>query len=397
MKRLFSFLFLLAMAGFVGRAQVADSLVARQNTIMEARYLKSVFKVDEAIDTLSTLVGAAFDEEVLAELADCHYQNGDFENAAGTYTMLSSLRPDNLLYKVRLAAVMYRLKAYSQAIEYGKETMAADTIPALMSLVGDAFNQTEKPDSALVYYKLSLEKRPQSQAVVSKVAKLYLDKKDYQAALAAVEPYLEIVPDDFDIAPIKGLALYLTEAYEPAIEIFERQLELGNDNYGVHYNLGQCYMLTKEPKKAEKEYLSAWQIDSSDVNLAFSIAGAKAADPFKFFELDVRPWLDKVLEMVEPDHTLMSKVHQQYGFGYYKKLDSWDKAIEHYKEAYNYNPSLISALSTIAYCYEQKKDYKSAIIWYEKYLKVANPGTKGYNFAKESLDFLKGELFMDEK
>ena len=51
---------------------------------------------------------------------------------------------------------------------------------------------------------------------------------------------------------------------------------------------------------------------------------------------------------------------------------------------------------TIAYCYEIKKDYKHALEWYEKYLKVATPGSQGYEFATKSIDYLKGELFMEE-
>ena len=78
-------------------------------------------------------------------------------------------------------------------------------------------------------------------------------------------------------------------------------------------------------------------------------------------------------------------------------LCHWDEAIAHYQKAYGYNPKFISALTNIAYCYEQKKDYKSALEWYEKYLKVAKPGSRGYNFATQSVKYLKGELFMEEK
>ena len=80
---------------------------------------------------------------------------------------------------------------------------------------------------------------------------------------------------------------------------------------------------------------------------------------------------------------------------YYRQMD-WNKAIEYYSEAYRYNPEFISAISTVAYCYEQLKDYKSAAAWYEKYLTLAKPGSKGYNFAKQSLNYLKGELFIGE-
>ncbi len=110
----------------------------------------------------------------------------------------------------------------------------------------------------------------------------------------------------------------------------------------------------------------------------------------------MKPWLDKTLEMLEPDHAFLSRVHQQYGLGYYRSLAAWDQAIAHYKEAYRYNPNFISALSTVAYCYQMKKEYKQAAEWYEKYLKVARPGSSGYEFATENLQYVKGELFMEE-
>ena len=43
-----------------------------------------------------------------------------------------------------------------------------------------------------------------------------------------------------------------------------------------------------------------------------------------------------------------------------------------------------------------KVDRRKAIEWYEKYLKVASPGSKGYEFAKDNLEYLKSELFMTE-
>ena len=81
---------------------VADSVELRTAALRQARYLKSIYKTDAAIEALSPFVmPGRLDEEVLAELADCHFQSGDYQTAAGTYVLLSTLAPDNLLYKVR--------------------------------------------------------------------------------------------------------------------------------------------------------------------------------------------------------------------------------------------------------------------------------------------------------
>ena len=380
----------------VVHAQTQDSLDLRKGILAEARYLKSIYKTDEAIVKLSELVKPeGFDEDVLSELADCHFQSGDYESAAGTYFLLSSRAPDNVLYKIRQMQTYARIKAWPQSIQAGREILQLDSIPAVLSFIGDSFRQMESADSALWYYRRSLAMRPMNESVVAKAVNVLIGKGDYDGAISLTGAFLAEDPDNTLVAPLEGLSYYRKGDYESAISVFQRQEDIGNDTYPIHYYLGQSYWHTKVMYRAEEELLSAWQIDSSDVNLAYSIAAVKS-DGYRPFEKEVKPWLDKAWEMIQPDPATMSRLHQQYGLGYYRRQDSWDKAIEHYKEAYRYNPKFISALSTIAYCYEIKKDYKHALEWYEKYLKVATPGSQGYEFATKSIDYLKGELFMEE-
>lgn len=377
-------------------AQEADPQSDRGQVLKEARYLKSIFKIDEAIEKLSAFVTPdRFDEDILSELADCHFQNGDYESAAGTYLLLTSKSPRNILYKVRQMQTFYRMKAFAQSAEAGKAVLQLDTIPAIAALVGDSFNQADMPDSALTYYRLALSVKPLNESVVSKASRILLSRRDYDGAIQMANEYLSMDPDNFTIAPIKGLAHYSKNEYVPAIEVFERQEKLGNDSYPVHYYLGQCYWHTEVMYRAQEELLAAWQIDSSDVNLAYSIA-AVYADSNLSFDKDVKPWLDKAMDMLQPDPMIMFRLHQQYGVGNAKQF-RWNEAIAQYQKAYGYYPKAISLLTNIAYCYEQKKDYKTALEWYEKYLKVAKPGTRGHTFATQSVKYLKGELFMEEK
>ena len=73
-KYLFIAIWMMACVPLWAQTSHRDSLLA------EARYLKSIFRTDDAIEKLSDLVQPeAMDEVVLAELADCHFQSGDFE------------------------------------------------------------------------------------------------------------------------------------------------------------------------------------------------------------------------------------------------------------------------------------------------------------------------------
>jgi len=387
---------LLTAALLVCAASLQAQTTHRDSVLAEARNLKSIYRTDDAIEKLSALVQpGAMDEGVLAELADCHFQSGAYEDAVGTYFLLSSKAPDNLLYKIRLMQAYSRQRAYPLSIQAGRAILQQDSIPAVLSFVGDSFRQLEQVDSALWYYRRSLAQKPMNETVLSKAVGILIDKEKYDEAIAQSEPFLAEDPDNMTIAPLQGLAYYRKGDYETASKIFQRQEDLGNDTYPIHYYLGQSYWHTKIIYRAEKELLAAWQLDSSDVNLAYSIAAVKR-DAVRPFERDIKLWLDKALKMLEPDPVVMSRIHQQYALGYYAREDSWDLAIAHYKEAYRYNPKLISALSTIAYCYQQKKEYKTAIEWYEKYLKVARPGTRGYEFAADNLKYIRAEKFMEE-
>ncbi len=392
MKR--TFLFLLWMTVCVPSLWAQTS--HRDSVLAQAKYLKSIYKTDEAIEMLSALVNPQMlDEQVFAELADCHFQSGDYETAAGTYFLLSSRIPGNVLYKIRQMQIYSRLKAWPLSIQAGREVLQIDTIPAVLGVIGDSFRQMEQGDSALWYYRRSLAYKPMNEAVLSKAVNVLLSADQYDEAVAITEPFLAEDPDNTTIAPLKGLALYLKGNYKEAVKVFQRQEEIGNDTYPIHYYLGQSFWHENVTYRAEQELLAAWQIDSSDVNLAYSIAAVKA-EALRLFEDDVKVWLDKAMDMLQPDPVMMSRIHQQYGVGYFRRQDSWDQAIEHYKEAYRYNPKNISALSTIGYCYEYNKDYKNALEWYEKYMKVARPGSSGYNFVKKSIEQIKGELFMEE-
>ena len=383
-----------ALLSGAAAAQPADSL-ARREVLAEARYLKSLFKTDAAIERLSGLVTpGVVDEEVLSELADCHFVNGDYETAAGTYQLLSLHEPDNLLYRIKQMQIAFRMKDYLASASLGRSILARDSIPAVAALAGDAYNLAGLTDSALVCYRQALALKPRNEAVVSKAANLLLTAKDYDGVLSMTGDYLAMDPDNFTVAPIRGLAYYLTAQYDSATVVFKRLEDLGADNYPLHYYLGQSYWHTNVTYEAERELLKAWALDSSDANLAVSIAAVKT-EMYRPFDKQVKPMLEKAEAMIRPDSALVSRIHQQYGASYYR-LEQFDQAIPHYQEAYRYNPSFIQAISTIAYCYERLKKYKEALDYYERYLKLARPGSRGYEFAKKTIDYIKGELVMNE-
>ena len=369
----------------------SSQTAAYNAALKKAAYLKSVLKFDEAIELLSGLnEGPVFDERLQAELADCHFLNSDYASAIGAFRLLCAKRPENLAYRVRLMQLLFRMEDYAGACAEGGKILARDSIPAVSALVGDCFMKLRLPDSALVHYSNALRARPADPRLISKKAGILLDRKLYKETLALVNPYMEAYPDDMTAGPVQGLALYLMEDYAKSREVFQHQEDIGNDSYGVHYYLGLSNQRLFEFRKALPQFEKAWQIDSSDASLALSLAevlSKTGKNPL--------PWLAKAEALVAPDPAFISELYSQRG-AYHLSWERFDKALEAYLKAYGSNPRSLSSIANIAYCYEMKKDWKSAALWYEKYLKAGKPGTKGYDFAVESLRYVRSQLFMEE-
>ena len=375
-------------------AAVSDSAAARGLVLRKAALLKRMYCFDEAAEALTSLLRPGFmDLEVLGELADCNYQAGRFEDAANLYFILTSQRPDDLGFQVRYISLASRARDFQEVVARGREVLQRDTLLHVLTLVGDAFNQMEQRDSAMRYYSAALRRRPDNASVVNKMSRILLDRKDYDGALALADDYLELDPLDIDILRVKGLAHYLKEEYKPSADAFETAIEQGDDTYAPHYYLAKDFSHLHLYKEADEHFIRAWQLDSTKASLAMEIAENRSHGLFKY-ESDVKPWFERALAMMEPDHELLSSIYQYYATAEYSR-QKWDLALSLYKAAYEYNPKYTSALSTIAYCYEQKKDYKNAIYYYERYLDEGKPGTKAYQFVEESLRFIRAERFME--
>ncbi len=375
---------------------VSDSSAVRGLVLRKATLLRRMYCFEEAAEALSSLLRpGAMDLEVLGELADCHFQASRFDEARQLYFILSQQRPEDLGYQIRYMYLLGRAKAYSSVVAQGRELLKRDTLLQALTLVGDAFNNMEQPDSAMHYYNAALRRRPQNASVVNKISNILLGRKDYDGVLTLADNYLAKDSLNIDILRIKGLAHYLKKEYVPSAASFETVIEEGDDSYAPHYYLAKDLYHQRLYKEADEHFMKAWQSDSTRASLAFEIAENRTHGLYRY-ESEVKPWFEKALAMMEPDHDLLASIYQNYATAEYTR-QNWDLAISLYKVAFEFNPKLISALSTIGYCYEQKKDYKNAVEYYERYLEYGKPGSNAYKFVEESLRFVRSELFMEER
>lgn len=387
---------------------VIDSLMAAENAdsiglaIQKARCLRKLYRAEEAASALAEVLHIdQYNIELMAELAECHTQTGNTEDAFRLYSLLSGMQPDNIYFKICQARILYREKQYDESISVCMDIIQKDSITEILSMIGDGYKNLGKADSALVYYDHVLARRPGHTSTISKKADILLAAKQYDPVIEMTRNHLEDAPDDMTILPIYGLALHLKECYPLSIETFEHQRELGDDSYSVYYYLGLNHYMMDNWPRAVKELETAYQIDSSDVTLVYQLAHAKSHMPVRtrMEDYSLNPESErlyaKALDMLKPSPSMMHNIYGSMAMARHR-LEEYEEAIKYYELSYRYNPKNISALSSIGYCYERLKKYDKALEYYERYLKVGKPGSSGYKFVEEGIAYLKQEKFMEE-
>ena len=370
--------------------------------LQKARCLRRLYRMQESVEVLAEVLYLdQFNIELMADLAESHMQVGNTMEAFTLYGTLSRMQPENPYFKTCQARILYKEKQYKESISICEDIAAQDSIPEILTLIADAYNNLGKADSALVYYNHILSKRPNHVPTMNKKADILLSAKQYQPVIEMSSEYLKEDPDNMTILPIYGLALYLNGSYPLSIEQFEHQRDLGDDSYAVHYYLGlNHYMMDNWPRAIE-ELEKAYQIDSSDVTLVYQLAHAKSHMPIMTgmeshrLNPESERLYSKALEMLQPSPTMMHNIYGSMAMARHT-IAQYAEAIKYYELSYKYNPQNISALSSIGYCYERLKNYTKALEYYERYLKLGKPGTEGYRFVELSINYVKQEKFMEE-
>ena len=383
--------------------EVIDSLMARENAdsvglaVQKAKCLRRIYRTEEAVATLSEVLHLdQFNVELMAELAECQVQTGNTEEAFTLYSMLTNLQPDNTYFKMCQARILYREKEYHGSIEIFKQVAARDSLPEVLALIGDGYKNLGQADSAMAYYDAVLRRKPDHAPTISKKADIMLAAKEYDSVAEMCHEYLSERPDDLTILPIYGLTRYLQERYAQSIQTFFHMQELGDDSYPVHYYLGMNYYSMNYWPDAIPELEKAYQIDSSDVKLVYQLAHAKShMYSSKDLNQESERLYKRALEMLQPDPALIHNIYGSMALARHS-IEKYQDAVKYYELSYKYNPKNISALSAIAHCYERLKKYDKALEYYERYLKLAKPGSAGYKYAEESIAYIKQEKFMQE-
>ena len=374
-----------------------DEAAIRELSLQKARCQKKMLRYDAAAETLASVMKpGVMDVEVAGELAECHVSSGKLADAFLLYNLLSLQHPDNLYFSIQKASLLFKMNDFEGCLDEGKAICSRDSIPSVLSLVGASALKLGQVDTSLAYYRKALRLNPLNPGTVTSISNILLGKKDYDGVIDLTKGFLEEVPDNLSVGQILGVAYYLKDDQDNAYEVFKQLRKDGDESYGTMFYSGMNALSLNRFTVARECFGNAWQIDSTDAKLATNYAISLFKDNMvPKNQIAAKRLLLRAVELTDPDPVLMYKIHNGLAQLYYNVSDV-NNALPHYEKAFSYYPEDKGLLISIGYCHEVRKEYKTALQYYERYLKEGKENTKNWNFAKQAITHIKSELHMQE-
>lgn len=377
-------------------------------TILKAQVLKKMYKIDEAIEVIVSIIEPdKIDQKLFLELADCHKAAGDYQNALNTYSFINTVSPSTFI-NTEIAVLNYRLENWDEVIKSAKMVIERDTINTMLRLLGDSFNKYENlaghKDSALIYYNLLLERKPNDGATLSKICRIHLLKDNIDKVLKLTEDFIKKDSSQHNIFEIYGLALHMKKKYAESYQVFKFLIDNEALSFGSYYYAGYNLYLMKRYYDAIPYFKEAKTIDPYNINNIYNLALSQSHSGLVSESFQN---LDEGLEiLLSQDSITIYKFYNTYSLGMIAR-SKYDEAINYLLKAQKYYPEDPSTLFNLASVYERKKDYKKAKEKYQAYISAMDKAYEGkssnytnqqnYTTARDKIREMDIQIFYQEE
>lgn len=294
------------------------------------------------------------------DLANCYQFIGDHKNEQKIYNSLVRLNKDNNFLIQQLANSYYLDNNYINAIANYSVAYIEDTSLYVTRQLAQCFDNINMTDTAVFFYKKTIEMNPTDLQSTYRLANIYKQKKEYKTGIKLTDSYLKNDSTNVLILRTNGLLNFLDQEYPNSIQRFEKCLTLGDTSDFTNKYLGYSYFKKFEYEKA-KDYLEkAFLNDSTNADLCYALG--LSCDYSIYKKLGIK-YLNKTLELMIPEPETLSQVYKSLAhvnIGYNKYQDAQDA----YLKAYELTPNDALLLYEIAFQYDERMKMKDLALKY---------------------------------
>lgn len=374
-----------------------NHLTSPQEQLQKVYALDKLGHKKEAIVLLNSLLSKDSTNILYYDLLAEHYiEMGNYQRAYNLYKdAFRAYKSGYLLQKI--AFMQFKLNQYVKCIESCDSFLQQDTTQAILRLEAAAYEKIDSLNWAkeLLFYAVKRDKSDYRSYI--KLSDLYVKEGNLDIAILLTEGYLQYDSLNYKVLEVNAKANFLNKLYDASEKKFQKLVDVGMNLPTSYYYLGVSNYFNEHYERAYENLYRANQLSNGkNVSVLYHLGMAAYQYSYKYA---ADKYLTKALKLSMPDSTLMGNMLVTLG-DVNVHLSKYKKTVDYYKRAYKYQPKP-SILYKIAYSYDNLKQYKIAINYYNKYLKSVLPNDTAQfhqvykQQANKRIERLKEEIFME--
>jgi tetratricopeptide (TPR) repeat protein len=299
-------------------------------------------------------------------VAQAYVRAEQFDEALAVYNELQEVNPDDLENLVEIAGVHLLRKEYKKAAEQFEAVLSRDTVSIEIKLrIGEIYFSRLEEDSTLAPMALSLFERirdthPQDWRPYWFLGAVGAIMNNDSVSVPNFKKVTELAGWNADGWVYLSTVFLEKNRYEEVATVLESALRVLPDEYRINFLLGVAYSRLGRSIDAARVLEHAYQLNPKDVNVLAQLA--LVYDGLKSPEESDRLY-EEALKL-DPDNHL---VLNNYSYSLAERGLQLERALEMAKKAVQAQPENSSYLDTIGWVYFRLGDYEKA----EEYVKRA--------------------------
>ena len=164
-----------------------------ENLLLKAECYEKLYNFADALAVYQQLLQTnGNDMDIIISTAECASQAGNTQQSLQYWIKADSLSPGNLFLQTKKAIAYYRNGNWKETIESSQAVFQTDSVPLLLRMTGDAFQNLNDPIWANYFYTKAYEKNPSDHLALSRICEYFyaLEEDGYDTVAVMTEKYL---------------------------------------------------------------------------------------------------------------------------------------------------------------------------------------------------------------
>jgi tetratricopeptide (TPR) repeat protein len=354
--------------------EIANRLINSKKENSEIYYFdgiskKNLYKFKSAIESFQKSFQLDTSNwQNIVEIANCYKLIDESSKALVYYEKASAKYPENWTILTEVGNMNFALENYIEANNIFKKLYASDTANMyFVKKIAKSFDDLEQVDSAIYYYKKSIQLGTMDYATVLRLCNIYIKKKNYDEGLSLTRKFMQTDSLNPRINSINAYLLLLKKDYLNAYDKFLKCYRNNDSSLFVLKYLGISSFKIDSLEDAKIYLEKAYYLDTTDAQVTNFLGVACATYAYKLLGIY---YLNKTIKLLTPDSVSLASVYFNLGKAYDSYSNSPCKnGYDAYLRASTLNPKDTLITYFLAYKYDGCLHDKSmAIKCYKQFI-----------------------------